>query len=169
MKKANSAFLGIVAICFVVISCICFVVPGIKNGTFWLLYGITAIMFLFMLFAVSSASKHFAGKNSFLSFAPIKTGTVCLSLQVVLLFICLFVPTIPIWICLVASVFLLGIMIVSSFSVRGGKAYIDRVDENIQSRTQFIHTLKTEATVLLNSEKDPTTKKQLASLLKRYV
>ena len=67
MKKANGAFLGIVAVCFIIISVVCFVIPGNRTGAFWLLYGVLAAMFLLLLFAVSTASKHVEGKNGFLS------------------------------------------------------------------------------------------------------
>ena len=167
MKKANGAFLGIVAVCFIIISVVCFVIPGNRTGAFWLLYGVLAAMFLLLLFAVSTASKHVEGKNGFLSFAPIKTGLTCLTLQTVLLFIYLLVPAIPTWVCIIVSVILLGIMLISIFAVSGGKAYVDKVDEHIQSKTQFIQNLRTEATALMSSEKDPAVKKKLATLVEK--
>lgn len=167
MKKANSSLFEIVAVCFIIVSVVCFAIPGNRSGAFWLLYGVMAAMFLILLYAVSAAGKHLDRKNGFLSFTPIKTGLTCLTLQTALLFVYLLVPAIPTWLCIVASVILLGMVLISVFAVGGSKAYIDKVDENIQSKTQFIQSLKTEATVLLNSEKDPAVKKELAALVEK--
>lgn len=167
MKKANGAFFGIVAVCFIIISVISFVIPGNRTGAFWLLYGVVAAMFLLLLYTVGVASRHLEGKTGFLSFAPIKTSLICLILQTILLFVYLLIPAIPNWICIIVSVIFLGIMLISIFAVGGGKAYVDKVDEHIQSKTQFIQNLKTEATVLMSSEKDPVVKKELAALVEK--
>lgn len=155
MMKNKSWGYSILAILFLLLSVIAFVIPTVKTGTFWSAYAFTAVAFGVQVHIINIAlGKKKTLKSKFLGIPMIHVSIVYLILQVIVFAIFVVVPTLPVWSVTVVCASILGIATVCMISVEIGTGEINRVDEKVQKKVFYIKSLQADVELLADAATD---------------
>lgn len=155
MMKNKSWGYSILAILFLLLSVIVFVIPTVKTGTFWIAYVFTAVAFGVQVHIINIAlGKKKTLKSKFLGIPMIHVSIVYLILQVIVFAIFVVVPILPVWSVTVVCASILGIATVCMISVEIGTGEINRVDEKVQKKVFYIKSLQADVELLADAATD---------------
>lgn len=155
MKKNSKMAYGILAIVFVIVCIIAFVIPTAKTTTFWIAFGFTVVAFVTQILIWKVAlGKDEPLKSKFLGFPLIHIGIVYLVIQLIAFAVLTAIPTSPIWIPIIACILILGIFAVCLISTEAGKGEVIRVEQKVQVKMSFVKELQTDVEMLVATETD---------------
>ena len=167
MKNKKLGY-SILAISFVIFSVIVLSIPTIKSAAFWISYGFTAISFIAQIIIWKVAFKNAETlKSKFLGIPIIHISSIYLITQIIASIVFLSFAKLDSWISVVVSVVILGFASILMISSEIAKDEVNRVDEKIKPKIDFIRTAQCELELLASCENDAKTKAQLSNLAER--
>ena len=165
MKNNKRLAYAALAVAFVLLNVIVFVLPTDKTVTFWIVYSFTALAFALQLPLWDIAFRKTANlKSKFLGLPLISAGITYLILQVIVLLVFTAIPYAENWIAILTCAMVLGVSVLCLIGTTAAKNEISNVEGNVQSKTFFLKALQVDVELLANEEADPNTKKELTKL-----
>ena len=143
---------------------IMFLIPSIKNTTFWVAYGFSNLSIIITSLVVLGALDKQGIKNKFHSMPIVYAAWTYVVLQLIMGFVEIYYP-INFRYSILINVVLLGFCIISLVGVNAGKKEIERVDKKVQEKTFFIKELQAEIETFADKITDAQTKKELDLLI----
>ena len=167
MSKNSKLGYAILAICFIVVSVIVFVLPIEKTPTVWIAYAFTCIAFVLQIFVWRIGFKGEALKSKFLGIPIIKVGYIYLVLQVIALSAFLAIPKTPEWIAITVCILIVGISSVCMISSDIGRNIIENTEKKVNTKVSYIREIQVDLEMCAERETDPEIKKQLFDLAEK--
>ncbi len=169
MKMTNKLGYFILAIAFILVSAIAFVLPTEKNTVFWIAYCFTILAFgIQILIWKNALGKNEPLKSKFLGISLVHVGIVYLIIQVIVLGVFIAAaPITPAWAVIIVSVLVLGISAICLITTEVGKEEILRVEQKVQRKVFSLKSLQVDVEMMASSEKDAETKKALGKLAEK--
>lgn len=167
MKNKNLGYAAL-GILFVLLNVIVFAIPTEKTATFWIAYVFTAIAFVAQIAIWKKTfGKEDTLKSKFLGLPVVHIGAVYLIIQIIALAVFTTVPTLPTWSAIVACAVILGASAVCMIAGEVGQTEIERVETKVQKKVFFIKALQADVELLVDTEKDTSTKAALQQLAEK--
>lgn len=167
MKNKNLGYAAL-GILFVLLNVIVFAIPTEKTATFWIAYVFTAIAFVAQIAIWKKTfGKEDTLKSKFLGLPVVHIGAVYLIIQIIALAVFTAVPTLPTWSAIVACAVILGTSAVCMIAGEVGQTEIERVETKVQKKVFFIKALQADVELLVDTEKDTSTKASLQQLAEK--
>lgn len=167
MGKNSKLGYAILAISFIVVSVIVFVLPIEKTPTVWIAYAFTCIAFVSQIFVWKIGFKGEALKSKFLGIPIIKVGYIYLVLQVIALAAFLAIPKTPEWIAIIVCILIVGISSICLISSDIGRNIIENTEKKVNAKVSYIREIQTDLEMCAERESDSTTKEQLLNLAEK--
>lgn len=168
MKKNSANGYSILGILFVLVSIIAFVIPTVKNATFWIAYVFTVVAFAAQVGIWKVAlGRDEALKSKFLGFPVVHIGIVYLVIQCVAFAVFMFAPMLPSWSAIIVCACISGISAVCMVATDTGRREIERVEAKVQKKVFYIKSLQVDVEMLADAENDADTKKALEQLAEK--
>lgn len=165
MMKNKNLGDGFLAILFVLLSAIAFVIPTEKTGTFWVAYIFTGIAIAAQIVIWKNAfGKGDTLKSKFLGLPVIYIGIVYLVVQIAAFAVFTAVPALPTWSAIAACTAILGFSAIFMIAGEAGREEIERVEAKVQKKVFFIKELQADVELLMDQEPDAETKAALRQL-----
>ena len=168
MKKNGSMFYLAICIAFVLFNTLVFVMPINKTATFWVVYAFSVLAFVGQIplwkFAVGGKNK--VGRK-FLGIPIVYVAIAYLIVQLIAFTIFVLIPTPPIWVVVVVCVIILVLAIFCIIADNAGINEINRVEEKIKKKRDFIKILQIDIEILVENEADAETKVALKQLAEK--
>lgn len=139
---------------------IIFLIPSVKNTTFWVAYGFTNMSILITGLVALAAMEKQDIKKKFYNIPTVYISFLYVILQIITGFIEIYNPINYRYSILVNTV-LLGIAIIVLAIINSGKKEIERVDEKVKEKVLFIKEAQTDVELFINKIDDENTKKEL--------
>ncbi|MBQ0111036.1 MAG: hypothetical protein KBS41_03820 [Oscillospiraceae bacterium] len=165
--KNKTRGLVVLLLAFVVLTTVLFVIPTEKASAFWISYGFTVFAFVAQVLIWNIGFKNGESlKSKFLGIPIVHIGTIYLIVQSLstVLFGILRVEN---WVSTVISVLILGISAVLMISSQTARDEINRVENKVKEKVDFIRLIQCDVELLANAEKDENTKKALEDLAEK--
>lgn len=167
LKKNRIAYI-ILAIVFIVINVIAFVVSTAKTSTFWIAYLFTAIAFVVQVCVWQFSFKCDDNlKSKFLKIPIIFVAVIYLVIQIITFAVFMIFPMIPYWITIIVSVFILGFSVICIISTDVTQREIERLGDRIEKKVFYIKTLQVDVEMLIQTETDQNIKEELSKLAQK--
>lgn len=169
MKKNKAQGYLILAIAFVLVSVVAFVLPTQKTSVFWIAYAFTVLAFAAQLLiwkvAWNSAETL---KSKFLGFPIIRVGYIYLVVQIVAFAILVGAAAIvPNWVAVIVCCLILGASAVCLIATDAGRNEIERVEQKVQSKVSALKMLQIDVEMLAKTEADSEVKSKLTKLAEK--
>ena len=162
MSKNKLRFYIVVAILFVVLSVIAFVLPFQKTVTFWLSYAFAAIAIALQIYAYPKAFDGPTVKSKFYGFPLARVSTIYLIAQLVLSLIFMVASKwVPAWIPVVLFALLLGAAAIGFIAAEGVRDEVERQDVVHKANVTTMRALQSKAVFIASQCEDAETKKAL--------
>lgn len=162
MSKNKLRFYIVLAILFVVLSVIAFVLPFQKTLTFWLSYAFAAIAIAVQIYAYPKAFDGSSVKSKFYGFPLARVSTIYLIAQLVLSLIFMVASKwVPAWIPVVLFALLLGAAAIGFIAAEGVRDEVERQDVVHKANVTTMRTLQSKAVFVASQCEDAETKKAL--------
>ncbi|MEG1968208.1 MAG: hypothetical protein RR142_11090 [Clostridia bacterium] len=166
-KLAKQSLLVLVAL-FVVYSLVVFVVPFVKDGTFWLSYLFTTLAFAMQLYIFWLSFRGEGGVRSKLYGIPVaRIGLLYGIAQLVLGLVAMalgFALTVPAWIPFLVYMVLFAAALVGVVATDAMRDEIQHQDNRLQAQTAAMRALQSHAAILPTKCKDEALQKAAAAL-----
>lgn len=166
MKNKSGGF-AILLLVFAVLTIVLLVVPTEKTTSFWISYGFMTFAFVAQVLIWNIGfKKDNSLKKNFLGIPIVHIGVVYLILQslATVLFDFLKVEN---WVSTVISVLILGLFAVLMISSQIARDEINRVENKVKEKVDFIRLIQCDVELLASSEKNAKTKKALEDLAEK--
>ena len=168
MKKNGFCGYAILAVLFVLLNVIVFVVPINRSSAFWIAYVFAAMAFAAQIGIWKAAlGREDTLKSKFLGLPVIHIGIVYLGVQVAVLAVFMFAPMLPVWSAVVVSISVTSISAVCMIAADAGRSEIERVEVKVQSKVFYIRELQANVEMLTDAETDENTKAALMQLTEK--
>lgn len=169
MKKNKVQGYLILAIAFILVSVVAFVLPTQKTSVFWIAYAFTVLAFAAQLLiwkvAWNSAETL---KSKFLGFPIIRVGYIYLVVQIVAFAILVGAAAIvPNWVAVIVCCLILGASAVCLIATDAGRNEIERVEQKVQSKVSALKMLQIDVEMLAKTEADSEVKSKLTKLAEK--
>ena len=162
MSKNKLRFYIVLAILFVVLSVIAFVLPFQKTATFWLSYAFAVIAIAVQIYAYPKAFDGPSVKSKFYGFPLARVSTIYLIAQLVLSLIFMVASKwVPAWIPVVLFALLLGVTAIGFIAADTMKDEIERQDVVHKANVTTMRALQSKAVFVAGQCEDAETKKAL--------
>lgn len=162
MSKNKLRFYVVLAILFVVLSVIAFVLPFQKTATFWLSYAFAVIAIAVQIYAYPKAFDGPTVKSKFYGFPLARVSTIYLIAQLVLSLIFMVVSKwVPAWIPVVLFALLLGAAAIGFIAAEGVRDEVERQDVVHKANVTTMRALQSKAVFVASQCEDAETKKAL--------
>lgn len=162
MSKNKLRFYIVLAILFVVLSVIAFVLPFQKTATFWLSYAFAAIAIAVQIYAYPKAFDGPTVKSKFYGFPLARVSTIYLIAQLVLSLIFMVASKwVPAWIPVVLFALLLGAAAIGFIAAEGVRDEVERQDVVHKTNVTTMRALQSKAVFVASQCEDAETKKAL--------
>ena len=162
MSKNKLRFYVVLAILFVVLSVIAFVLPFQKTATFWLSYAFAVIAIAVQIYAYPKAFDGPTVKSKFYGFPLARVSTIYLIAQLVLSLIFMVVSKwVPAWIPVVLFALLLGAAAIGFIAAEGVRDEVERQDVAHKANVTTMRALQSKAVFVASQCEDAETKKAL--------
>ena len=162
MSKNKLRFYIVLAILFVVLSVIAFVLPFQKTATFWLSYAFAAIAIAVQIYAYPKAFDGPTVKSKFYGFPLARVSTIYLIAQLVLSLIFMVASKwVPAWIPVVLFALLLGAAAIGFIAAEGVRDEVERQDVVHKANVTTMRALQSKAVFVASQCEDAETKKAL--------
>ncbi len=166
MKNKTRGFF-ILLITFVAITTVLLVIPTEKSSAFWISYGFTALAFAAQILIWNIGFKNGESiKSKFLGIPIVHIGTTYLIIQSLSTVIFRFVE-VESFVSIIVSALILGIFSVLMISSQTARDEINRVEEKVKSKVDFIRLIQCDVELMANAESDTETKKMLDDLAEK--
>lgn len=168
MKKNSFAPYLALGITFALFNVLAFVIPTEKTATFWIAYVFSVIAFLVQIpiWKTGFANKETL-KSKFLGFPLISVGVTYLIIQLVAFALFMALPSIPKWIAIIVCAIILCFSALCLIAGNAGAEEINRIDAKQKTKRFYIDSLRVEVEMLINAEKDASTKMMLKKLAEK--
>ena len=169
MKKNKAQGYLILAIAFVLVSVVAFVLPTQKTSVFWIAYAFTVIAFAAQLLIWKVAwSNAETLKSKFLGFPIIRVAYIYLVIQIIAFAILAGTAGIvPSWVAVIVCCLILGAAAVCLIATDAGRDEIERVEQKIQSKVSALKMLQIDVEMLAKTEADSEVKSKLMKLAEK--
>ena len=162
MSKNKLRFYIVLAILFVVLSIITFVLPFQKTATFWLSYVFAVIAIAVQIYAYPKAFDWPTVKSKFYGFPLARVSTIYLIAQIVMSLIFMVVSKwVPAWIPAVLFALLLGAAAIGFIAAEGVRDEVERQDVVHKANVTTMCALQSKAVFVASQCEDAETKKAL--------
>lgn len=162
MSKNKLRLYIVLAILFVVLSVIAFVLPLAKTATFWISYVFAVIALAVQIYAYPKA---FAGENvksKFYGFPIARVTTIYLVAQLVLSLIFMIAGKwVPVWIPVILFALMLGAAAIGFVAAEGMRDEVERQDVVHKANVGTMRALQSKAVFVASQCEDAETKKVL--------
>lgn len=166
MKNKTRGFV-IFLIAFAVLTTVLLVIPTEKTNAFWISYGFTVLSFAGQILIWNIGFKNGKSlKSKFLGIPIVHIGTTYLTIQSLSTVVLRFVE-VESFVSIIVSVLILGIFSVLMISSQAARDEINRVEEKVKSKVDFIRLIQCDVELLANAETDKETKKSLDDLAEK--
>lgn len=167
MKNYNKHYF-ILAILFILISIVSFVIPIEKTTAFYVTYAFTTIAFIIqgVIWKLTLGNSN-SLTSKFLNISIFHVSIVYLFIQIILLIIFRFATNISTWIAVTANVLVICLSLIFMISTNIGTNEIERIDKKVQEKVFYIKDLQTNVELLANLEQDKDIKEKLAQLAEK--
>lgn len=143
---------------------IAFLIPSLKNVTFWVAYCFSNLSIIISSLVILGALDEQGIKNKFKNMPMVYAAGTYLALQLIMGFVEIYYP-INFRYSILINVILLGFAIISLVIVNAGKKEIERVDKKVQEKVFFIKELQVDIENFADKITDIQAKKELDSLI----
>ncbi|MDY5754582.1 MAG: hypothetical protein SPK05_04875 [Eubacteriales bacterium] len=166
MKKNKAQGYLILAIAFVLVSVVAFVLPTQKTSVFWIAYAFTVIAFVAQLLIWKVAwSNAETLKSKFLGFPIIRVAYIYLIIQIIVFAILVGTAAIvPNWVAVIVCCLILGASSVCLIAIDVGRDEIERVEQKVQRKVSALKMLQADVEMLAKTEVDLEVKNKLTKL-----
>lgn len=166
MKKNKVQGYLILAIAFILVSVVAFVLPTQKTSVFWIAYAFTVLAFAAQLLIWKVAWNNAETlKSKFLGFPIIRVGYIYLVVQIVAFAILVGAAAIvPNWVAVIVCCLILGASAVCLIATDAGRNEIERVEQKVQSKVSALKMLQIDVEMLAKTEADSEVKSKLTKL-----
>ena len=166
MKNKTRGFV-ILLIAFAVLTTVLLVIPAEKTSAFWISYGFTVFAFAAQVLIWNIGFKNGESlKSKFLGIPIVHLGTTYLIIQSLSTVLFRFVE-VQSFVSIIVSVLILGIFSVLMISSQVVRDEINRVEEKVKAKVDFIRLIQCDVELLANAETDMETKKSLEDLAEK--
>lgn len=166
MKNKTRGFV-ILLIAFAVLTTVLLVIPTEKTTVFWVSYGFTVLSFAGQILIWNAGFKNGESlKSKFLGIPIVHIGTTYLIIQSLSTVLFRFIR-VQSYISIIVSVLILGIFSVLMISSQAARNEINRVEQKVKTKVNFIRFIQSDIELLANAETDPETKKLLEDLAEK--
>ena len=168
MKKNGLMSYLALGIVFALFNVIAFVVPTDKTATFWTAYAFSVVAFAVQipLWKIALGKKDTL-KSKFLGIPVIHVGITYLIIQLIAFAVFMIFPTLPVWAAVVVCAVILAISALCVIAGQAGANEINRVEEKIKVKREFIQFLQIDIEMLIVNETDAETKAELKKLAEK--
>lgn len=139
---------------------IAFLIPAVKNTTFWVAYAFSNLSILISGLVILGALDKEGIKNKFQSMPMVYISLTYTTIQLVTVFFEIYYP-INFRYSILINIVILGLSIIGFSIIGAGKKEIEKVEEKVQEKVFFIKELQTEIEIFVDKIKDEQTKKEL--------
>ncbi len=167
MSKNGKLGCAALALLFVIVSVIVFVVPIEKTPAIWIAYAFTCVAFVAQIIIWKIGFKDESLKSKFLGIPIIRVGFTYLVLQIIVLAVFLLIPKTPEWIVIIVCILILGISLVCMISSEVGRNIIENTEKKVNAKVSYIREIQVDIEMCAERETDPKIKKQLFDLAER--
>ena len=167
MSKNSKLGCTALAILFVIVSVIVFVVPIEKTPAVWIVYAFTCVAFAAQIIIWKIGFKDKALKNRFLGIPIIRVGFIYLVLQLIALAVFFVIPKAPEWIVIIVCILILGISSVCMISSEIGRNSIENTEKKVDAKVSYIREIQADIEMCAERETDPEIKNQLLDLAEK--
>ena len=167
MSKNSKLGCAALAILFVIINVIVFLVPIEKSPAVWIAYTFTCVAFVAQIIIWKIGFKDEALKSRFLGIPIIRVGFTYLVLQIIALAVFLLIPKTPEWIVVITCILILGISSVCMISSEAGRNIIENTEKNVNAKVSYIRDIQADIEMCAERETDPEIKNQLLDLAEK--
>lgn len=168
MSRNKKLSYVILAIVFIVVSIVVFVLPTEKTASFWVTYAFTCIAFAVQIYIWNVGIKDNAPlKSKFLGIPIIRVGYVYLIVQLIALLVFLICPFISVRIAVIACVLICGISAVCMITADVGSEIVSSIDEKVKTKVTYIRELQVDVEMAAERESDPLIKQKLLGLAEK--
>lgn len=143
---------------------IAFIMPSLKNVTFWVAYCFSNLSIIISSLVILGALDEQGIKNKFKNMPMVYAARTYLVLQLIMGFVEIYYP-INFRYSILINVILLGFAIISLVIVNAGKKEIERVEKKVQEKVFFIKELQVDIENFADKITDVQAKKELDSLI----
>lgn len=162
MSKNKLRFYSVLAILFVALSIIAFVLPLQKTVIFWLSYIFAVIAIAVQIYAYPKAFDRPSVKSKFYGFPLARVSTIYLIAQLALSLIFMIVGKwVPIWIPVVLFVLMFGVTAIGFIAAEGVRDEVERQDVVHKANVSTMRALQSKAVFVASQCEDTETKKAL--------
>lgn len=162
--KTRKQVIGIAFVILAVYNIVAFVMPAVKNTTFWVAYGFSNLSIIIASLVILGALDETGIKNKFHQMPIVLVAWSYLIIQIVMGMVEIYYP-INFRYSILINVILLGLSIISLVIVTTGKKEIDRVEEKVQKKVFFIQELQSDIETLADKTEEEQSKKELKELI----
>ena len=167
MMKNKIRGIIILLIAFAVLTTVLLVIPAEKTSALWISYGFTALGFAAQILIWNIGFKNGEPlKSKFLGIPIVHIGTTYLIIQSLSTVVFRFVE-VESFVSVIVSVLILGIFSVLMISSQVARDEINRVEQKVKTKVNFIRFIQSDIELLANAETDPETKKLLEDLAEK--
>ena len=167
MKNYNKHYF-ILAILFILISIVSFVIPIEKTTAFFVTYAFTTIAFIIqgVIWNLTLGNTNNL-KSKFLNISILHVSIVYLFIQIILLMTFRFATSIPTYGSVIANAIVICLALIFMISTNIGTTEIERIDKKVQEKVFYIKDLQTDVELLANLEQDKDIKEKLIQLAEK--
>lgn len=165
MTKNTTLGYGVLAVAFILLTTIAFLLPIEKTINFWISYSFTVLAFALQVLIWSVAFKQATTmKSKFLGLPTIYIGTIYLIAQIISFASILAISTMPTWITIVSSTIILGIAVICLISAEIGRGEVAIIETSVLKKTALIKIWQTEVELVAQAETDEKSRVALEKL-----
>ena len=167
MMKNKTRGIIILLIAFTALTTVLLVIPSEKTMAFWISYGFTALAFAAQILIWNTGFKNSVPlKSKFLGLPIVYIGTAYLIVQSLSTVLFRFVK-VQSFVSVIVSVLILGIFSILMISSQAARNEINRVEEKVKAKVDFIRLIQCDVELLANAETNTETKKSLEDLAEK--
>lgn len=162
--KTRKQTIGIALIVLAVYNIIAFLLPVMRNTTFWVAYGFTNASILMTGLVILGALDIQNIKGKFENMPIVYVAITYFVLQCIIGFVEIYYPM-NFRYSILINVVLLGLSIIGLLIVNTGKKEIERVETKVQEKVLYIRELQADLETVVDTIADVSTKKTLQTLI----
>lgn len=168
MKKNNLMSYLALGVVFALFNVIAFVIPTEKTATFWTTYAFSVVTFAAQipLWKITLGKKDTL-KSKFLGIPVIHVGITYLIIQLIAFAVFMIFPMLPVWLAVVVCSIILAVSALCIIAGQASANEINRVEEKIKVKREFVQFLQTDIEMLAENETDAETKAELKKLAEK--
>lgn len=162
MSKNKTRFYIVLAILFIIISVIAFVLPIQKTVVLWLSYAFAVIAIAIQIYVYPKAFEGSSVKSKFYGFPLARVSTIYLIAQLVLSLIFMIAGKwVPAWIPVILFVLMLGAAAIGFVAAEGMRDEVERQDVVHKANVRTMRALQSKSVFIASQCEDAETKKTL--------